>query len=74
MPDPISYRVCSPKKRASKVGWRRLGSGYDVDKLIRLMETLKRTGSSAEKNLPFFHSFMLKCTSQFAGDELYLLA
>ena len=33
---------CSSRKRASKASWQRLWIGYDVDTLIRLMETKKQ--------------------------------
>lgn len=71
MPDPISYRVCSSKTRASKAEWRRLWSGYDVDKL-RLMDT-KKTGSWIKSPLFFFVLLSLSAR-QFAGDELHQLA
>lgn len=34
MPDPISYRVCRSRKRASEARWRGLRYGYEMNKLI----------------------------------------
>lgn len=48
MPDPISYRVCRSRKRASEARWRGLRYGYEMNKLIG---GRKRAGSCADKKI-----------------------